>query len=171
MLARETVRLGQVTAESLLDNRDAEAEHEVKRGELPAKLPLKRRLLLNALRCIGRAENAAPAVDDGGLWARIGFTGDCTGCQMCAFFCPTGALSKVEREGKVGVAFCVAQCVNCGLCRDICYRDAVTLSDQVELDKVLGDSLEIWLMREASAAPWQASAEDKIAENIIELLK
>lgn len=169
LLARDTVRLGEIAVESVLKGQSAQAEKEVKKGELPVALPAKRRLLLDALRRIGKLASATFSADDG-LWAGFGFGEDCTGCQMCAFFCPTGALSKVEQDGKVGVAFRISHCTNCGLCQDICYREAVVLSDEVDLSKVVDDSTEVLFMREANAAPWRVPSEESVAGRILESL-
>ena len=81
---------------------------------------------------------------------------------MCAFFCPTGALSKVEEGGKVGVAFRISHCTACRLCQEICDWDAVTLSSAVDMDKVLTDSVDKLLMKNVEECPWLTSPEERI---------
>ncbi len=138
----------------------SEGAKGTKKGELPVRLPLKRLILLAALEGMGK-----PAVTEfeanGGLWAQFGFTEACTGCQMCAFFCPTGALSKIEEGGKAGVAFRISFCTNCRLCQDICYKDAVLLAPSADLSRVLVDAVDTLLMREMKGTPWLASPEEK----------
>jgi Pyruvate/2-oxoacid:ferredoxin oxidoreductase delta subunit len=163
VLARQTARAAAVTVESVRGDQGASAEEAQvpKRGELPVRLPAKRQLLLAALGQLDRP--AVASVETyGGLFARLDFEGTCTGCQMCAFFCPTGALAKVEQDGKAGVAFRTARCVDCALCRDICYRDAVVLSGAVDLNTILDDVIEVVLMRDASAPPGLVSPEEKL---------
>jgi len=171
LLARETAKTAAVTVESILGSQGAQAkEGQVsKKGELPVRLPTKRRLLLAALKRFGRpvaprfeADGGPFGPAQGGLWAQFGFKETCTGCQMCAFFCPTGALSKIEEGDKAGVAFRISHCTNCRLCQEICYREAVVLSSAVDLSKVFDDAVDVLLMREADAAPWLASPEEKI---------
>jgi ferredoxin len=152
------------TLGSLFDRiQDAQSEEAKgpKKGELPVRLPLKRQVLLAALKGIGKP-GMTGSVADGELWAQFGFEESCTGCQMCAFFCPTGALGKIENEEKAGVTFRVSHCTNCGLCRDICYKEAVVLSSVVDLGDVLDDAVETLWMRGAADAPWLASPEEKL---------
>ena len=172
LAARETAKTAAVIVDSILAGQGAQAEEgqAPKKGELPVRLPAKRRLLLAALKRFGRpvaphfeADSSGPfGPAQGRLWAQFGFTEACTGCQMCAFFCPTGALSKVEEGGKAGVAFRISYCTNCRLCQEICYREAVVLSSAVDLSKVLDDAVDVLLMREVEAAPWLASSEERI---------
>jgi ferredoxin len=162
VLARETARTAAVTMESIRGDQGAAAiEAQVpKKGELPVRLPAKRQLLLAALGCLGRPAVASSEIR-AGLFAQLGFKETCTGCQMCAFFCPTGALTKAEEDGKVGVAFRAAHCVNCGLCRDICYREAIVLSENVNLSTIMDDVTEVILMRDAGAVPGLASPKER----------
>ncbi|NLF10962.1 MAG: 4Fe-4S binding protein [Anaerolineaceae bacterium] len=160
-LAQETLRAGQAIAEAPQPGESQPrellpADEPLPRGELPADLPLTRALLLTALRRLDPAPLAGPgqAAAGAGLFASFDCTDQCTGCQMCGFFCPTGALTKVEQDGQLGVIFRPARCTDCGLCRDICYRDAVVLSSGADLTYVLADAAQVFLMRDADAAPW-----------------
>jgi formate hydrogenlyase subunit 6/NADH:ubiquinone oxidoreductase subunit I len=127
-------------------------------AELPRRLPVKRQLLLAALRRLG-----SPAPESrlslGGLWAQFGSSKACTGCQMCAVFCPTGALKKIERENQAGVTFSLAACTDCRLCDEICYVKAVELAPDISLGKALSQDEEVYLMRPTGATPWSDSPE------------
>jgi formate hydrogenlyase subunit 6/NADH:ubiquinone oxidoreductase subunit I len=152
-----------VAAESILGNLDGDA-HDAspsRKGALPARPPAGHRLLLAALRGLGQPVVARLAAH-GSPWAQFAFQQDCTGCQMCAFFCPTGALSKIQNEHTTGVAFRLSHCTGCGLCRDICYKQAVILSPDVDTRKVLDDAVDVLWMREADTVPWLASPEEKL---------
>lgn len=163
LAARETAKTAVVIVDRLLAGQGAQAEEgqSPRKGELPVRLPVKRRLLLAALKQIGKLA-IADFEADGGPWAQFGFKETCTGCQMCAFFCPTGALSKIEEGGKAGVAFRISHCTNCRLCQEICYWKAVVLSSAVDLHKVFDDAVDVLLMREVEAAPWLASPEERM---------
>jgi ferredoxin len=135
-----------------------------KKGELPVRLPLKRQVLLAALKGIGKPAVASFEADggpfgpaQGRLWAQFGFEEACTGCQMCAFSCPTGALSKIEEGGKAGVAFRISFCTNCRLCQDICYKQVVLLAPGVDLSQILSDAVDTFLMRDVDATPWSTN--------------
>ena len=156
LLARKTTgaaaTVAAVAVDSILGSQDRENQRPQK-GELPVHLPAKRRLLLAAVKRLEKPL-VADFEADGGLWARFGFNQSCTGCQMCAFFCPTGALSKIERDGKAGVLFRTAYCTHCRLCQDICYKEAVILSPGVDLSQVLDEAVDVLWMPKVEATPW-----------------
>jgi ferredoxin len=162
-LARGTTGAAASVATAKLDsifdssqNAQPEEAHRRKKGDLPVRLPAKQRLLLAALRQLGKPVIAGFEADSG-PWAQFGFEETCTGCQMCAFFCPTGALSKIEEGGKAGVAFRISFCTNCRLCQDICYKQAVLLAPGVDLSQILSDAVDTFLMRDVDATPWSTN--------------
>ena len=162
-LRRETVKVTAVTVNSVLTGQatPADSDATLPRGELPTRMPAKHQLLLSALRKIGKP--VASEWSDG-IWVQFGFTEKCNGCQMCAFFCPTGALTKITQEGKAGVAFEISLCTNCRLCQEICYPDAVTLSLTIDLNQVVSDTVDTWLMRDVAATPWGLSPEERLKQ-------
>ncbi len=164
-LRREAVKATAVTVNSVLSGQvtPADMDERLPRGELPTRVPAKHGLLLTALRKIG--EPAMTEWSDG-IWAQYGITGKCDGCQMCAFFCPTGALTKIEQEGKLGVAFNLALCIDCRLCQEICYLDAVTLAPMLDLDNVVKDEVETFLMADAASSVWKLSPEERLKRNL-----
>jgi len=164
LLARETTKATAITIASVLGSTNAqEKEEEIKKGELPTRAPVKQQILLKCLRRIGK-----PVVKDweGNLWAQFGFAVKCNGCQMCAFFCPTGALTKIEQEGKLGVTFKIALCTNCRLCQEICYLKSVTLSMTIDLNKVVDGTVDTFLMADAKAAFWRLSPEERFEQTL-----
>ena len=164
-LRRETVKATAATVNGVLTGQaiPTDAKTTLPRGELPTRVPIKHQLLLTALQKIGK-----PVIAEwnGGIWAQFGFTAKCNGCQMCAFFCPTGALTKIEQEGKLGVAFKLALCTDCRLCREICYLDSVTLSPTIDLNKVMNDAVDTFLMVDVEAALWKLSPEERLKKTL-----
>ena len=79
---------------------------------------------------------------ENGSWATCRIKQSCTACQMCAFFCPTGALSKTEQDGKPALTFRVSHCTNCRVCAEICYWKSLDLLPRVNLNKALEDVKE-----------------------------
>lgn len=66
----------------------------------------------------------------------------CTGCGMCAMFCPTGALRFSEvaepaEEDMRYLEFQAADCTHCLLCADVCLHDSVVVTSQVRLCDLL----------------------------------
>ena len=86
---------------------------------------------------------------------------------MCAFFCPTGALTKIEQGGKLGVAFKLALCTDCRLCQEICYLDSVMLSPKIDLNKVVNDTVDTFLMVDAESALWKLSPEERLKKTLL----
>jgi ferredoxin len=163
-LARETGRMREIAAE-----REQEPA-EKPTGELPRALTGGRLLLLAALKRLGSPVEPVFQGGEEGLFARFSLGEACTACQMCAFFCPTGALTKVEDGGRVGLAFRVASCTNCGLCRDICYRDAVLLTHEVDLNEVLALSVEWLFVQDVDTPPWRKPPDERLGRQILESL-
>jgi ferredoxin len=169
-LVHETARLGEVTADTVRRSGDARADPPVAKGKLPVALPDKRLHLLAALKLLGQPLKPVLTGTEDGLFARFELAEGCTACQMCAFFCPTGALTKVEEGGRVGLAFRSSACTNCGLCRDICYRDAARLTHQVDLTEVLALSVDWLFVQDMGTAPWQDPPDQRIGRGILESL-
>lgn len=167
VLARETARVGEIAA--TVEKSDTAATPTVAvKGELPRALPSKRVLLLAALQRLGEPCQEILVCDPDGPFAQFQLGEGCTGCQMCAFFCPTGALTKVVEDGRMGLAFRLSHCVNCHLCHDVCYQHAVEQTYEVDLRKVVGLSVEWMFAQEMDAEPWKKPLSNEVAKRILE---
>jgi ferredoxin len=165
-LARETARVSEVAADVVQKSPGSEPRGML-RGDLPKALPSDRLLLLAALKRLGSPAANARVGEEGGPFARFQLRDGCTGCQMCAFFCPTGALTRVVDDGRIGLAFRASHCTNCGLCQDICYRDAVLLTPQADLNKVATLAVEWCFAQEMDAEPWKKGMGEGVARQIL----
>ena len=155
-LAREMTRMVDIAIEVRQPGRNGSGSLKVTHGHsLPVNLPAKRQLLLAMLEKMDRPAETALVQTGHGLWADIYLSEDCTSCGMCAFFCATGALHRVEEDGQVELALCVARCVDCGLCQDTCYRQALVRTGEIDLNEVLADATRLLRTSEAEAEPWQ----------------
>ena len=105
-------------------------------GTLPHFLPERRGRLLLALSNLGSPEDV---MIDTRLFGHVIIDGEkCTSCQMCATFCPTGAIRKfgdaataAETGKPFGIDHYTGRCVQCHCCEDICPTGALTLSTDV----------------------------------------
>jgi MinD superfamily P-loop ATPase len=52
----------------------------------------------------------------------------CNLCPVCSGMCPTGALKRKNGNGKKHLVFKSADCSGCGLCRDYCKKQALSIS-------------------------------------------
>ena len=52
----------------------------------------------------------------------------CNLCPVCSGMCPTGALKRVTEDGKKHLVFKSSDCSGCGLCRDFCKKQALSVS-------------------------------------------
>jgi ferredoxin len=167
-LRRETIKVTAATVSGVLNAPEtASVEAKLPVGGLPTRVPTKHHLLLTALRKIGKSVKSEW---DGGIWAQFGFTEKCNGCQMCAFFCPTGVLTKIEQDGKLGVAFKLALCTNCRLCQELCHLEGITLSPMINLNKVVDDTVESFLMVDVESALWKLSPEERLKKTVLSAL-
>lgn len=99
-------------------------------GTLPHFVPDRRERLLKGLATLGAPRDEMIATR---LWGHVIIDPEkCDSCQMCATFCPTGAISKFQDEdGTFGVQHAPGECVKCRCCADICAKDALSLSEEV----------------------------------------
>ena len=69
----------------------------------------------------------------------------CHGCGACADACPTGALQFMEKDGRRIISHRPALCTDCGLCQEICMKEALTVTMGVDYDTVVQEQ-ELELM-------------------------
>jgi ferredoxin len=167
VLARETARVGEIAVETMPSRQRNQDTQGRPTGDLPKELPGSRLLLLAALKRLGSPAAAALVCESAGPFAQFQLGEGCTGCQMCAFFCPTGALSRVVEDGRIGLAFRTSHCTNCGLCRDICYRDAALLSPQLDLNKLVTLAVDWCFAQEMDAEPWKNGLGERLARQLL----
>lgn len=90
---------------------------------VPARRALAERLLERLERL--PEESLLPLLFD--VAAIVPGDGSCTGCDVCARVCPTGALKVAEAESEWLLLFRAGQCVGCGVCIEACGPGALTL--------------------------------------------
>ncbi|MDO4400487.1 MAG: 4Fe-4S binding protein [Coriobacteriia bacterium] len=94
--------------------------------------------------------------------------GQCTGCGVCAMFCPTGALSF---DGGTGVLeWSAAECSGCSLCRDVCAKQAISLKPGVACQELFDFEPRVLCGQEAArgeqataTSPWNMEMRGSLA--------
>lgn len=134
-----------------LNIHDEEPELEFQKvqedGTLPQALPNRRTRLLKGLASLGAPQDIMIGTR---LWGHVIIdTQRCESCQMCATFCPTGALRKFndKADGNFGVDHFPARCVKCRCCADICPAGAIEISEEVFAVDLESGSYERYAMR------------------------
>ena len=101
-----------------------------------------------SLACDGVGSGEAGAYDARGvsvathLFGAIDIdTTKCNACGMCAVFCPTSAIRRDPmRETPTArlklLEFNASDCVQCGLCQDVCWKKCIDLSSEVSLEQL-----------------------------------
>ena len=110
-------------------------------GTLPHFIPDRRELLLNSLSSLGEPQDV---MIETRLWGHVIIDPDkCNSCQMCATFCPTGAISKfTDEDGTFGVEHFPGDCVKCRCCESICSVGALHVDDGVDIAAIVDGSCE-----------------------------
>ncbi len=66
----------------------------------------------------------------------------CSGCGMCVMFCPTNALKydqfdQPENDDARYCDFQASDCLQCMLCKDVCLRECLEVSQEVTFEELL----------------------------------
>jgi ferredoxin len=109
---------------------DAAATHLAPVAQrLPQRAPAARQRLLALLASLASApEQTVPAGDLPFASVQVS-TARCSGCALCARFCPTGALDFTTADNTFQLEFQPAICLDCGICLQACPEDAVQLDE------------------------------------------
>ena len=116
-------------------------------GTLPHFIPDRRERLLDSLAALGEPEDV---MVDTRLWGHVVIDTDaCASCQMCAVFCPTGALAKfTDADGTFGVEHRPSDWrLKCRSCEAICPEHAIEISEEVFAVDLLGGVTDRYVMR------------------------
>lgn len=62
------------------------------------------------------------------MWPYIQVQDNCISCGVCSYFCPTGALQKIEKDGMYQTIFNAGRCADCRLCEELCCQKAILRS-------------------------------------------
>ena len=98
------------------------------RFEWGKKIPRKHHRLIKALEALAVGDLKKNSVGYLPL-EQVSITHNCSGCNICSTLCPTGALSRVQKNNSVVISFNIRQCVGCGLCQEACPEKEVTLDE------------------------------------------
>lgn len=101
-----------------------------KDGSLPRFEVARHVTLIDALDALGTPESDFLITR---LFGRVLVdTEKCNGCGMCAVFCPTGAIRRDEAKKPYTnprfLEFWASECVQCGLCVDVCWKKCIAVS-------------------------------------------
>ncbi len=118
---------------------------------------------LNALYAIvGEADfqgDASDAGEGGPAIADLPFFGavdidvnKCNACGMCAVFCPTSAIKRPPSSDEFSarsnvLEFSASDCVQCGLCQDVCWKKSITLRAPITADELFSFEPRVFRLR------------------------
>lgn len=130
-------------------------------GTLSHFVPSRRVRLYNYLKHVG--EPVADSVDSR-IIGTVSIDPDrCSSCRMCAVFCPTGAIVKLDEGAAFGIVHRPSACMQCRLCESICPESAIRVSGRVPLAQFLGKEAVRYEMKKPVWKPNRpASMYDKV---------
>ena len=132
-----------------------------KDGTLSHFVPTRRLRLYNYLKHIGNP--VADHVETRVIGAVSIDAGKCSSCRMCAVFCPTGAIVKLDKDDVFGILHRPSACMQCRLCERICPEQAITVSGCVPIRQFMGQEAVCFSMKRPTWTPNRpASMYDKV---------
>lgn len=125
-------------------------------GTLSHFVPTRRVRLYNYLHHVG--EPVADEVETRVIGA-VSIDGEkCSSCRMCAVFCPTGAIKKLDEGDLFGVVHRPSACMQCRLCERICPEEAIAVSGRVPIRQFMGKEAVCFAMKRPSWTPNRPSS-------------
>ena len=122
-------------------------------GTLSHFVPTRRVRLYNYLRHVGDGRPVADEVETRVIGAVSIDAEACNSCRMCAVFCPTGAIKKIDEDGVFGVVHRPSACMQCRLCERICPEQAITVSGLVPIRQFMGKEAVCFSMKRPTWTP------------------
>ena len=125
-------------------------------GTLSQFVPTRRVRLYNYLQHVG--EPVADEVETRVIGAVSIDAEKCSSCRMCAVFCPTGAIKKLDEGGVFGVVHRPSACMQCRLCERICPEQAIAVSGRVPIKQFMGKEAVCFAMKRPTWTPNKPSS-------------
>lgn len=125
-------------------------------GTLSHFVPTRRVRLYNYLQHIGQPE--ADEVETRVIGAVSIDADRCSSCRMCAVFCPTGAIKKLDEDDVFGIVHRPSACMQCRLCERICPEQAITVSGCVPIKQFMGKEAVCFAMKRPTWTPNKPSS-------------
>ena len=125
-------------------------------GTLSHFVPSRRVRLYNYLQHVGQP--VADEVDSRVIGAVSIDAEACSSCRMCAVFCPTAAIRKLDEDGAFGIVHRPSACMQCRLCERICPESAITVSSTVPIKQFMGKEAVCYAMEKPAWKPNKPSS-------------
>ena len=99
------------------------------------------------------AGEGGPAIVDLPLFGAVDIdVNKCNACGMCAVFCPTSAIKRPPSSDEFStrlnvLEFSASDCVQCGLCQDVCWKKSITLRVPIRADELFSFEPRVFRLR------------------------
>lgn len=143
----------------LIDEETTESERPVryhkvgKDGTLAHFVPTRRIRLYNYLKHVGSGEPITDTVTSRVIGSIQIDADKCNSCRMCAIFCPTEAIAKVDEDDVFGIRHRPSACVQCRACESICPKGAITVTNEVPTKQFIGKEALVYAMKKPTWVP------------------
>lgn len=166
-LQSEAAERGLIAEAALEPERPIRYRKVGKDGTLAHFVPSRRIRLYNYLKHVGSGEPVTETVASRVIGSIQIDADKCNACRMCAIFCPTEAIAKVDEGDVFGIRHRPSACVQCRACESICPKGAITVSNSVPTRQFIGKEAVIYAMKKPT---WTPNKPDSMYNKIHTLL-
>lgn len=166
-LQSEAAERGLIAEAALEPERPIRYRKVGKDGTLAHFVPSRRIRLYNYLKHVGSGEPVTETVASRVIGSIQIDADKCNACRMCAIFCPTEAIAKVDEGDVFGIRHQPSACVQCRACESICPKGAITVSNSVPTRQFIGKEAVIYAMKKPT---WTPNKPDSMYNKIHTLL-
>jgi Pyruvate/2-oxoacid:ferredoxin oxidoreductase delta subunit/coenzyme F420-reducing hydrogenase delta subunit len=117
-----------------------------------AELPEKREILLEMLNSWEAIRESVVKKRSFPLY-QLKINDNCTLCDKCALFCPTGAINRIENNEEARIDFRFSFCVGCYQCDELCPEDALYSLEEIKISSLMRDEVSVLYKKGKKVCP------------------
>ncbi|MBI5814861.1 MAG: 4Fe-4S binding protein [Nitrospinae bacterium] len=104
----------------------------------PIQTPSRKRMLNRNVKAA--AGEQAVFSESESLFRMVEVAENCSLCNACSAYCPTGALARKDYPDRIAIEFTAALCVKCHGCAGLCPEKAISYAEQFSASAALAET-------------------------------